>query len=77
MGRSRSNYCTFLKTSQNAFQFMGHSVFETFFSIHRTEPGKFTRPMPLFTHSPLLRSEIESYTIVKSLPCNQDHASLS
>ena len=24
----------------------------------------------------MLRSELESYTIVKSFPCNQDHASL-
>lgn len=53
-------------------------VFETFFSFVELRARKISSPMHLFhTHSPLLRSEMESYTIVKSLPCNQDRLSFA
>jgi len=42
------------------------------FSIHRTELENSKSQCIYFSHSPLLRSELESYTSCKSLPCNQD-----
>jgi ABC-type uncharacterized transport system fused permease/ATPase subunit len=64
---------TLLKLSHKAFRFL-RQYFQNFF-IHRTVSLKLSKFNASISPIRRLLADTESYTIVKSLPCNQDHAS--